>query len=103
MTHFQADKLRHSPLQAENNSNSNNVSRAIIMTKAIAGSQPTLAVNPPLTCYCFLSVSPSPFIMLALWNSADHYIFILWFLSIFYFSSPNLSGRTWWVEGPVDL
>jgi len=35
--------------------------------------------------------------MVALWNRADHYIFILWFLSIFYllsFSSPNLSGRT---------
>jgi len=36
-------------------------------------------------------------IMVAVWNRADHYIFILWFLSIFYlslFSSPNLSGRT---------
>jgi len=33
--------------------------------------------------------------MVALWNRADHYIFILWFLSIFYlFSSSNLSGRT---------
>jgi len=34
--------------------------------------------------------------MVALWNRADHYIFILWFLSIFnfLFSSPNLSGRT---------
>jgi len=34
--------------------------------------------------------------MVAQWNRADHYIFILWFLSIFYllFSSPNLSGRT---------
>ena len=34
-------------------------------------------------------------IMVALWNRADHYIFILWFLllSIFFFSSPNLSGR----------
>jgi len=30
----------------------------------------------------------------ALSNRAGHYIFILWFLSIFYlFSSPNLSGR----------
>jgi len=43
------------------------------------------------------------FFMVALWNRADHYIFILWFLSSFYlsiylsiylFSSPNLSGRT---------
>jgi len=25
--------------------------------------------------------------MVALWNRADHYIFILWFLSIFYLSS----------------
>jgi len=33
-------------------------------------------------------------IMTAVWNRAGHYIFILWFLSIFYiFSSPNLSGR----------
>jgi len=34
-------------------------------------------------------------IMVALWNRADRYIFIRWFLSsIFFFSSPNLSGRT---------
>jgi len=37
-------------------------------------------------------------IMVTLWNRADHYIFILWFLSFIYlssfFSSPNLSrGR----------
>jgi len=33
--------------------------------------------------------------MVALWNRTDHYIFILWFLSIFlFFSSPNLNGRT---------
>jgi len=25
-------------------------------------------------------------IMVALWNRADHYIFALWFLSIFFFS-----------------
>jgi len=33
--------------------------------------------------------------MVALWNRAGHYIFILWFLlSIFFlFFSPNLSGR----------
>jgi len=31
----------------------------------------------------------------ALWNRAGHYIFALWFLllSIFFFSSPNLSSR----------
>jgi len=28
----------------------------------------------------------------ALWNRAGHYIFALWFISIFLFSSPNLSG-----------
>jgi len=33
------------------------------------------------------------FIMVALWNRADHYIFVLWFLSFFFFSSPNLSRR----------
>jgi len=32
--------------------------------------------------------------MVALCNRADHYIFILFlFLSSFFFSSPNLSGR----------
>ena len=34
-------------------------------------------------------------IMVALWYRADHCIFILWFLlSVFFFSPPNLSGRT---------
>jgi len=34
------------------------------------------------------------FFMVALCNRADHYIFALWFLSLFFFfSSPNLSGR----------
>jgi len=39
-------------------------------------------------------------IMVALCNRADHYIFALWFLSIFFFffffflSSPNIGGRT---------
>jgi len=32
-------------------------------------------------------------VMVALWNRADHYIFILWFLLSFFFSSPNLSRR----------
>jgi len=32
--------------------------------------------------------------MVALWNRADRYIFALWFLlSVFFFSSPNLSRR----------
>ena len=36
----------------------------------------------------------SCFFMVALCNRADHYIFALWFLSIYLlFSSPNLSGR----------
>ena len=32
-------------------------------------------------------------IMDALWNRAGHYIFALWFIFFFFFSSPNLSGR----------
>jgi len=32
-------------------------------------------------------------IMVALWNRADHYIFMLWFVLLLFFSSPNLSGR----------
>jgi len=32
--------------------------------------------------------------MVTLWNRADHYIFMLWFvLSSFFISSPNLSRR----------
>jgi len=31
------------------------------------------------------------FIMVALYNRADHYIFALWFLLLSFFSSPNLS------------
>ena len=36
--------------------------------------------------------------MVALWNRADHYIFMLWFvllllLLLYFFSSPNLSRR----------
>ena len=31
--------------------------------------------------------------MAALWNTSGHYIFALWFLSIFLFSSPNLMQR----------
>ena len=42
----------------------------------------------------FVLLSSSFFFMVALWNRADHYIFMLWFLSsMFFFSSPNLSGR----------
>jgi len=32
-------------------------------------------------------------IMVALWNRADHYIFMLWFVLLLFFSSPNLSRR----------
>jgi len=32
-------------------------------------------------------------IMVALWNRADHYIFIMWFLLFLSFFSPNLSRR----------
>jgi len=48
---------------------------------------------------CCISALPEfnqllDFFMVALCNRADHYIFALWFLSsIFFFSSPNLSGR----------
>jgi len=31
--------------------------------------------------------------MVALWNRADHYIFILWFVLPSFFSLPNLSRR----------
>jgi len=42
-------------------------------------------------CYDFLTTV----FMVALWNGADHYIFMLWFvlLSSFFFSSPNFSRR----------
>jgi len=33
------------------------------------------------------------FVMFALCNRAHHYIFTVWFLSIFFFSSPNLSSK----------
>ena len=38
--------------------------------------------------------------MVALWNRADHYIFILWFLSIFYLSffSRLISAATHWMS-----
>ena len=45
------------------------------------------------------SLLKSRLFMVALWNRADHYIFILWFLLLlsfflsFFFSSPNLSRR----------
>jgi len=43
---------------------------------------------------CSPYVIGRPYIfMVALWNRADHYIFILFLLSFFFFSSPNLSGR----------
>ena len=44
-----------------------------------------------------LGIGPhSSFIMVALWNRVDHYIFALWLLSFFlsfFISSPNLSRR----------
>jgi len=59
------------------------------------------AIKPWLWPY-FLShfsliLQSSSLFMVALWNRADHYIFILWFLSIYlssFFSSPNLRGCT---------
>jgi len=43
----------------------------------------------------FCAVRQTPFIMVALCrpNRADHYIFMLFLSSSFFFSSPNLSGR----------
>jgi len=40
----------------------------------------------------FLAATVCGLFMVALWNRADHYIFIL-FLLLLLFSSPNLSGR----------
>jgi len=52
-----------------------------------------------ITVLSLIRSSTNAFIMVALCNRADHYIFALWFLSIyllsFFYSSPNLSGRTW--------
>jgi len=43
---------------------------------------------------CNSNLYKNSFIMVALCNRADHYVFALWFISIFFFfSSPNLSGR----------
>jgi len=41
------------------------------------------------------AVNVTDVVMVALWNRADHYIFMLWFvlLSSSFFSSPNLSRR----------
>jgi len=49
------------------------------------------AVLSPMCCLtsCFT------FVMVALCNRADHYIFMLWFVVVLlsFFSSPNLSSR----------
>jgi len=57
------------------------------------------------TCYiCYVEItvtlrrgllidSTSLFIMAILHSRCGHYIFALWFLSFFFFSSPNLSGH----------
>jgi len=55
-----------------------------------------------LVYFAFSSIQLQHFIMVALCNMADHYIFMLWFVLLllllllsfsFFFSSPNLSGR----------
>ena len=46
-----------------------------------------------LTGECWFRFSFCALVMATLCNMAGHYIFALWFLSIFFFSSPNLSGR----------
>jgi len=40
-----------------------------------------------------LDLARTSLIMVALWNRADHYIFMLWFVVLLFFSSPNLSRR----------
>ena len=60
---------------------------------------PTKGLFPqdPLQLWTARLEIPAPsltLIMTALWNRADHYIFVLWFLSLsFFFSSPNLNRR----------
>jgi len=45
--------------------------------------------------HTLLHSQPAGLVMIALWNRAGHYIFILWFLSMYlFFSLPNLSCRT---------
>jgi len=50
-------------------------------------------LSPPYVIGQAIYIFILSFVMVALWYRADHYIFILWFLSSF-FSSPNLSVRT---------
>jgi len=46
-----------------------------------------------LTCTSRVYIINVYIVMVAVWNRAGHYIFALWFLSFYLFSSPNLSGR----------
>jgi len=53
-----------------------------------------------MVAYCWVyETSPVDYllVMVALWNRADHYIFMLWFvlllLLLLFFSLPNLSRR----------
>ena len=55
----------------------------------------TRVTRPNQRSLLLCSMLCSVLFMVALWNRADHYIFALWFLlSIFFFSSPNLSSRS---------
>jgi len=58
-----------------------------LQTQTVCGTPGYCCPSATLLAFLF-------FIMAALWNTAGHYIFMLWFLSVFFFfSSPNLSGR----------
>jgi len=54
-------------------------------------------IAPNAKCQRVLVLGLCLVIMVALWNRADHYIFMLWFvlllLLLLLFFSPNLSGR----------
>ena len=51
--------------------------------------------QPRNACNSAAVVSRRHIIMATVWNRAGHYIFAPWFLSssVFFLSSPNLSGR----------
>jgi len=54
-------------------------------------------ISVTCVCCCVMErIINLELIMVALWNRADHYIFMLWFvlLLLFFISSPNLSRRT---------
>jgi len=59
----------------------------------LTGCLPFLSTVNTLKEYLFHDAVYIVFIMVALCNRADHYIFILFLLLLLFFSSPNLIGR----------